>query len=52
MWMEIDSRIEELDNIRAICRRCWDYYQSKKPTITVSNKGTNPQNNELENGEK
>lgn len=30
MWMEIDSRIEELENIRAICRRCWDYYQSGK----------------------
>lgn len=52
MWMEIDSRIEELENVRAICRRCWDYYQSKKPIdIVISTHNTNPQNNELEKGE-
>lgn len=51
MWMEIDSRIEELENIRAICRRCWDYYQDKQAKVFISNVGTNPQTNELDKGE-
>lgn len=30
MWMELDSRIEELENVRAICIRCWEYHQQKE----------------------
>lgn len=33
MWLEIDSRIEELENIRAVCKRCLDYYEQPKEAI-------------------
>ena len=34
MWMETDSRIEELESMRAICRRCLDFYEKQQNEIT------------------
>ena len=34
MWLETDSRIEELENVRAICRRCLDFYEKQQNEIT------------------
>lgn len=34
MWMETDSRIEELESVRSICRRCLDFYTQQQNEIT------------------
>lgn len=34
MWLETDSRIEELENVRAVCRRCLDFYEKQQNEIT------------------
>lgn len=30
MWCELDNRIKELESVREVCIRCWEYHEKKK----------------------